>query len=213
LIECLPDNTLKRGAHIFQIDPFWREQFSTLSHFDVGPAFDVAFLGAGTHRGALEFLAETIHRASSLEKRIRFWLSANHKGRFRAARLPIDFVGTTAWPAYRRALVAHPRHLALYPLPDTPYAGARSANKLIEHAVIGAGAIYSQTWSCGAAAAATGAGLALPHDPASWAEATACLAADGRRARALAEGVQRYAAMLNRPDAQRRLWSELMIAA
>jgi hypothetical protein len=171
----------------------------------------VAFTGALTHRAGLGFLAGALRRFLDAHPGAELYCAANH-------RLPpplrdhpaLRRVGPTAWPAYRRALPTMARRIAVYPLPDTPFARARSRSKLIEHAVMGAAPLYSAHWPRGPGAAAEGAGLALEADPEAWAAALAALAASPARARALAAGATALARRLEDPARQRALWTRLL---
>jgi hypothetical protein len=207
----LPRGLLAPGAEVAAIAPFWDAPFAALGHFDAPRPFRVGFSGAQTHGPALRFVAPAVAAFLDAVPDAELHLAAGH-------RLPAALRGrpqvrpepATGWAAYRRAAPELARHVALYPLPDTPFARARSANKLIEHAVMGAAPLYPERWGPGRAAAAEGAGLALPDDPSAWTAALRELAAAPARARALAAGAQALARRLNDPAPQRALWARLL---
>jgi hypothetical protein len=206
----LPHALMRPGVETATVDPFWSEPLPDLEHFAApGPA-RVLFLGAGTHGAALGFVVEVLRRARALGATLTLLASANHRRRLGSAGLPVDFVAATDWPGYRRAIRDLRGHVALYPLSAGAFARARSANKLIEHAVVGAAPLYAEGWAPGAAAVEQGAGLALPPDPEAWAQAVAALAGDRARARSLAQGAQALARGVNRPEPQRALWARLL---
>jgi hypothetical protein len=148
-------------------------------------------------------------------------LAAHPRARFHLAerhRLPADFAGHPrvqripglGWAAYREGLARRRFHLGLYPLMDTPFNRARSVNKLIEHAVVGAAGLYSRSWPEAWRATEAGAGLVLRNRPAEWSAAIDHLLARPRALQGLAAGAGTLARRLNRPEPQRRLWAELM---
>jgi hypothetical protein len=204
---------LRHGATVHRLDPAWGAPCAGLDHFDGPPApLRALFLGAGTHRASLRFVRAALHPAMAREPRLEVMVSAGHGRRPLRGVAPgrIGTIQPTDWPGYRRALAKLRGHLALYPLPATVFARARSANKLIEHALAGAAPLYPEGWPPGERAAAAGAGLVLPAEPAVWAEAILALAADPARARALAEAAQALAAAIDGTSAQRALWPALL---
>jgi hypothetical protein len=198
------------GAPVHVVDPYWRESPPALDHFDAPGPLSLAFLGAGTHRSGARFARAVFDIIRAEFPDIVLFLSANHRGAFDGVRPGLRHVEPTAWPDYRAYLAEARRHLALYPVPDTAHARARSANKLVEHALVGAAPLYSEIWPRGRIAAAAGAGLALPHDPRAWAAAARGLIRDRAAAKALAAGAQALARRLTAPEAQRALWRALL---
>lgn len=200
-------------ARIHRLDPYWSEPLADLAHFD-RPGLDIACLGArthardiATHLPMLLALLEELPDATltvSAELPLPPRLAAHPRlGRIRA----------TAWADYRAALPGLRFHLALYPLEPTPFNAARSVNKLIEHAIVGAPTLLPAHWETGRAAAAAGAALALGEAPGDWAAAIRALHADRARLRALAAAALAHARAINRAEPQRALWSRLIAAA
>ena len=197
------------------IDPYWSEPIADQRHFDAvkrGTGWiEIAFLGSSVHRGGLAFLAPIIRSVLAAEPRARFHLAERHHlpaglhGHPRV--LPIPGRG---WTAYRAGLAARRFHIALYPLLDTSFNMARSQNKLIEHAVVGAAPLYSRCWTPAEQAAAADAGVVLENDPRLWCEALTALLGNFARARDLAAGAGVLARRLNDPGRQRALWSRLL---
>lgn len=213
--DSLPRGLLRPGARVVQIDPYWREPMPDLGHLDADVPPEVAFLGAGTHAATIAFLSTALRLLLRADPRVRVTVSANH-GRAMAGAVPahrLRVLAPVTWEGYRAQLPALRAHVALYPLPDTPFARARSTNKLIEHALVGAAPLYSVDWPRARLAAAGDAGLVLPPVPAVWAEATAALLRDPAWLRRLAGGAQRLAEGLNGAGRQRALWGELLGAS
>jgi hypothetical protein len=93
---------------------------------------------------------------------------------------------------------------------DTEFNRGRSLNKLIEHGVVGAAALYSRSWGEAWRADEGGAGLTLRNHRDDWRAAIEHLLARPEAMRGLAAGVGALARALNRAEPQRRLWAELM---
>lgn len=195
--------------------PYWSEPFADLDHFDRlqtkrGP-IDMAFLGSVVHRGDLLFILPVVRRLLNVHDRLVFHVPERH-------RLPADLerhprvrrIEGLGWTAYRKEIAARRFHLALYPLLDTPFNRARSSNKLIEHAVVGAAPVYSARWPEAARAGTVGAGLGLPNDEQAWFDALNALLTNTAQMADLADAAQRLAKRINQREPQRRLWRRLM---
>lgn len=203
------------GIQTRLLHPYWSEPMAGLEHFE--PALrsegwiEMGFLGSSVHRADLDFLWPVIGAVLAGHPRARFHLSSRHRvpgnlaGHPRVRRIP---AGT--WAAYRAGLAGRRFHLALYPLMSTPFNRVRSVNKLIEHGVVGAGAIYSRSWSEAWRAGQSGAGLVLRNRREDWHAAIGHLLARPDALRGLAAGAVALAGRLNRPEPQRRLWAELL---
>ncbi len=197
------------------IRPYWSEPFPSLDHFDhldLGKRWvDVAYLGSIVHRSDLMFVLPAIWRLLDLHPNLRFHVPARH-------RLPMEYenhpriirIPGFGWTAYRKEIIARRFHIAVYPLLDTPFNRARSANKLIEHAVVGAAPVYSSCWGEAQTAGEYGAGCLIPNDQEAWIQALSGLIENPDRMRRLASRAQNHARTLNSAEPQRRLWRELL---
>ena len=114
------------------------------------------------------------------------------------------------WAEYRCGLGGRRFHLALYPLMDTPFNRARSVNKLIEHAVVGAAGLYSRNWAEAWRAEHGGGGLVLRNRRIDWVAAICHLLGQPEAMRGLAAGAGALGASLNQPAPQRHLWAGLL---
>lgn len=209
LARGLPDRTRVR-----QIDPFWSEPIADQRHFepllDGRGWIDIAFLGSTVHSSDLEFLWPVLAAILRGMPRARFHLSERHHVPATLSGHPrICRIGGRGWSAYRAGLADRRFHLALYPLLDTPFNRARSVNKLIEHGVVGAAALYSRSWA-ESHRVSGGAGLVLDNRREDWLAAIGQLVENPSVLRDLAAGAGALARSLNRAEPQRRLWSELM---
>lgn len=195
--------------------PFWSEPPASLGHFDAlasGEGWvEMAFLGSSVHRADLEFLLPVVGRLLALYPRLRFHLPERHSLPHGFDRHPrVRRIRGIGWTAYRREITTRQFHIALYPLLDTPFNRARSPNKLIEHALVGAAPLYSESWRESYRVARGQAGLCLPNDSRVWLETLRGLIDQPARLRALAVGAQATAARLNNAGVQRALWSDLL---
>ena len=197
------------------IHPYWSEPIAGLEHFGPLPGgagwVDIAYLGSIVHRADLAFLWPVIGEVLAAHPRARFHLAERHRvpaalaGHPRVVRIP-----GLGWGAYRAGLAQRRFHLALYPLMDTEFNRGRSLNKLIEHGVVGAAALYSRSWGEAWRAGEGGAGLTLRNRRDDWRAAIEHLLARPETLRDLAAGAGALARTLNRAEPQRRLWAELM---
>lgn len=197
------------------LHPYWSEPLAGLEHFAPALAgegwLEMAYLGSSVHRADLDFLWPVIGAALAGNPRARFHLASRHRipralaGHPRVLRIPAD-----SWAVYRAGLPGRRFHLALYPLLPSPFNQARSVNKMIEHGLVGAGAIYSHGWPEAWRARSARAGLVLRNRPGEWLAAIRHLLDRPADLRDLAAGALALAARLNRPEPQRRLWADLL---
>lgn len=203
----------KLGCHgqVRVLTPCWSEQFPALDHHAGTTWIEVAFLGSGVHRADLASVLPVLDRLLADEPAMRLHLSVRHRLPKVLARHPrVIRLPSGSWSRYRQGLRDRRFHIALYPLLETPFNRARSPNKLIEHAIVGAAPLYSDWWQDGQRAAAAGAGLAVPDGYDAWRSALRRLIRDPAERLALAGGAQRLARRLNDPAGQRAFWSALL---
>lgn len=194
--------------------PYWSEAFAPLDHFDrmdVPDAnVDLAYLGSVVHKSDLEFLLPVLACLLARHENLRIHIPERHS-------LPMAFdqhprvlrIPGLGWTAYRASIRKRRFHIALYPLLNTPFNRARSLNKLIEHAVVGAAPIYSADWAESARETQQVSAVRVPNRVHAWAEAASALIRAPHRAREIAHGAQDLARRLNNPAHQRQLWHAL----
>ncbi len=209
--EALPED-LRRACHdVFLISPYWSETQPSLAHFDRPTPWRIGFSGAQTHQAGLRLAAAAMAPLMREDPELRFHLAANHRMPRRLRTTPgLRLAPETSWTAYREALPRQRRHVALYPVANTVFGRARSVNKLIEHALLGAAPIYAESWPRSRIALEAGAGLVAPSRVEAWSEAAMTLRREPERAREIAAAAQALARELNRPDPQRALWARLL---
>lgn len=200
-------------THIMR--PYWSEAFAPLGHFkplyDGEGWIDMAFLGSAVHRADLQFILPVVQRLLTLHPRLRFHLPERHRLAPEFERHPrVCRIPGLGWSAYRREISTRQFHVALYPLLDHPFNRARSLNKIIEHAVIGAAPVYSSGWIEAPRISHGDSGLCLRNDAESWFHAVDALLCSPERMHTIAREAQRLAATLNTPEPQRALWRMLL---
>ena len=190
--------------------PFWSEPVSDLSHHAAARA-RIGYLGSLTHSGDLHLALDILRRVAAAQPEVEIRLAANHATPDWLTRHPGFLpIRQTGWPEYRRALAGLGCHAVIYPLQNTALNRARSPNKLIEHAVAGAAALYPAHWPQSTHVTHDSSGLLLPDSVETWSETLLRLLADRPRLGQLAEGAQTLARTLNDAEAQRRFWRETM---
>jgi hypothetical protein len=113
-----------------------------------------------------------------------------------------------SWRRYRRSLAKRRIHLGLYPLPDTPFNQARSRNKLLEHAIVGAVGVYSRSWPT--ASELQGCAILAGPDAADWIAALSPYLEEPQSLRPLVQAARRVLGPLNDPTSQRRFWADVL---
>ena len=200
------------GRPVGRIDPCWRLPFADQAHFDglAGKApLDIVHLGSGSHAGAFAALAPAVAELLQAREDVTFtYVGREAPHPALAAHPRVRRVPPMRWPRYRRWLGRRRFHLALYPLAATPFDRARSTNKLLEHAIVGAVGVYPETW---APADALGAGaLRAPADPAAWGAVLADAAVRRADLAPVATVAARTLTGRGAPAMQRRLWNDIL---
>lgn len=171
--------------------PVWHEAPAPLDHFADAPTIEMVHLGTGSHGADLAPLAPLLAGTLNEHPSLRLTLFAGdaapaalkHHAQVRVRR-PMP------WWRYRRALPRLRFHLALYPLADTPFNRARSANKLYEHALVGAASLMSPNPALRDAAGSDLAAIFVEGGPEDWAKRLAALLARPSALREIAEAAR-----------------------
>jgi hypothetical protein len=145
------------GAKAVIMVPAWGYPPASTEHFR-SSAIEIAHLGTGSHRGDLAMLSGSLAKLLRAHPNARLTLFAGDAAPDTLKHHPqVNSRKPLSWWRYKRALPRMRFHLALYPLAPTPFNRARSANKLYEHAIVGAASLMAPN---PALKAATGDGLA-----------------------------------------------------
>lgn len=177
-----------RAGAVRRIDPVWAAPLATMAHHApmlAGGTLKVVHLGSGSHAPALAALVPVLEAMLAAEPSVHLtYVAARKVSDALEAHPHARRIEPKPWGEYHPWLLRQRFHLALYPLLPTGFERARSANKLIEHAIVGAAGVYAEGWEH--AARLRGAALVAPADPADWGETLARILADRARLPALA---------------------------
>jgi hypothetical protein len=115
-----------------------------LGHFDRPATFHIAHLGTGSHASDLGLLGPELINLLDAHPQVQLTLFAA-AGRPDAAKTHprIRVRGAMAWWRYKLVVPRLRFHLAVYPLQESRFNAARSANKLFEHALVGAASLMT----------------------------------------------------------------------
>ena len=128
------------------VPPAWHLPPAPSDHFERPGAVEIVHLGTGSHIADLANLAPSIAETLSAHPRARLTLFSPGPAPEPLASHPLARVRRPmSWWRYKLSLPRMRYHLALYPLADTEFNRARSANKLYEHALVGAASLMSPT--------------------------------------------------------------------
>lgn len=207
LVDRLADDVRVRSRPD-RIDPFWRAPLAAPDHFrsaaDAG-VVDVVHLGSGSHGEALDEAAPAILSVLGRSPRVRFTFIGFADQHPQLETHPqVRRLSPMSWHHYRRWLPRQRFHLALYPLAPNRFDRARSVNKLIEHAIVGAVGVYPRDWAP-AALAGSGA-VTAPSDAADWEESLVAAVSDPRVLAERAIQAASAVASLNDPQRQTNFW-------
>ncbi len=168
----------------------------------------LAFFGTRSHAASLDFLRAVAEGLLKTVPAARLTLFFGRHAPRALRRLPnVDNRAPLAWPAFRALLSRERFHLGLAPIPDTPFARARSFTKLLDHAACGATGLYSDAPPFAEVLSGEGGGVLLPWRAGAWVETIAALDADRGRALALAKTGVALAARVGDRARLREFWA------
>lgn len=200
------------GHAVTAIDPFWSLPLADHSHFADPRARSpvrLVHLGSGSHGAGLKLLEPALLRLLDGGRDVTFTFigsAGDHPAL--EAHPRVLRIAPRRWPRYRRWIAGQRFHLGLYPLADTPFDRARSANKLIEHGIVGAVGVYPEDWP---PARRIGAGAIIaPGAPGDWFETMADAIGDLPRLETSAATASRRLQSINNVTMQRSIWSTLL---
>ena len=214
-LASLPE--LSGRAHVIRhINPVWAAPLADTAHFAplaAGGTLRIVHLGSGSHHAALSLIVPAVLRLLDSDPLTHFtYLAARAIDPALEAHPHARRLEPKPWGEYAGWLARQRFHLALYPLMPDGFDRARSINKLVEHAVVGAAGLYPADWDPTAlldADNAPGALHAPPH-PGDWEaallDACACRPTLQSRAANAAAAIT----ALDLASRQRALWDSLL---
>jgi hypothetical protein len=190
--------------------PVWHRPPARTDHFQASRFTEIAHLGTGSHRADLSPIANMLAYVLDNHPDVRLTLFAGNevpdplRGHTRVRSRP-----PMRWWRYRSALPRMRFHLALYPLQDTPFNRARSANKLFEHALTGAASLMSPMPALTEAAGEL-TGIFVSGDASEWRERVDADLADRDRMRRRSEAVRARIHALDPAGAAAQIWLKIL---
>ena len=193
------------GGKVIRLDPSWPIPMDMPSAGSEGGK-EVVALGTGSHAGDIGLLR------AALENPSRTWNFNHFMGKHAPAwleRLPrIRSHPPLPWASYKKSLPLMKFDVCVYPCRATSLNEARSCNKIMEHAMIGAPALYSSCVPFADHVKAISGDLLVDGD---WTAAIEQLIQSGAARRQMAEKSHRYALELaaNASASQAALWDSI----
>jgi hypothetical protein len=193
------------------VPPAWYLPPAGLDHHRPSGPVEMVHLGTGSHGADLAMLAPVLAEALNASPDARLTLMCG-------ARVPEPLAGHAqvkvrrplSWWRYKLALPRMRHHLALYPLADTAFNRARSANKLYEHALVGAASLMSPIPALREAAGGDLATIFVEGDVSEWIGRLKAELADPQGLRQRAEATRARIAATNPLGAAARAWREIL---
>lgn len=175
------------------------------AHHAVGSPLRLVFPGTRSHRADLESIADDLRRflQARPQATLTTWLGDAAPA---ALRLPnARHHPGLDWPAFRHVLRDDRYHVALLPARPTAFNAARSHNKVLECASLGAVPLVGRAMPYAALVERADSGTVVDTD---WHAALHHLATDRETLAAQAQRNATLARTLGRPDRLRTFWSE-----
>lgn len=209
--DTLPGRLLRPGTLVEIFGPHWPGNLAELSHFDRDDEIRVAYLGSKVHSRDAEFAFSVLDPIKRLDPRVRFSITSNHSipnELWRSGQ--VELLNFTDWNNYKLNIYSRRFHICIYPLLDSKFNLARSYNKIIEHAVVGAASIYSSSWTESWRITHQRNGVLVSNRREDWVDALGSLISDLQKARSIAAGAAKLADNLNNPSRQRAFWEKVL---
>jgi hypothetical protein len=191
------------------VSPAWSHPPAPASHFRTG-TIDIACLGTGSHRGDLQAFAALLARILEKHPNTTLTLSADAAPDSLGAHARVRVLRPVSWWRYKRLLPRMRFHLALYPLAPTAFNRARSANKLYEHAIVGAASLMSRNPALEAAAGSALNDIFVGDDLEEWRAHIEASLTDPVRLRDRAEAVRVHIATQNPLARAAETWRRIL---
>jgi hypothetical protein len=193
------------------VPPAWHLPPAGLDHHRPSGLVEMVHLGTGSHGADLAMLAPALAEALNASPGARLTLMCG-------TRVPPPLAGHAqvtvrrplSWWRYKLTLARMRYHLALYPLADTAFNRARSANKLYEHALVGAASLMSPIPALREAAGPDLATIFVDGDEPEWIGRLKADLADRQALRQRAEATRARIAATDPLGAAIRTWRDIL---
>ena len=199
------------GAKALILHPAWARDPAGTSHFERPRRVEIAHLGTGSHGSDLAPLAGPIAALLQANSDTRLTLFATTDPPSELSRHPrVRLRRQMPWWRYKHLLPWMRFHLAIYPLRDSAFNRARSANKLFEHALVGAASLMSPIPALLGATSGASTGVFVEGGPDEWRARIEADLADPAAARARAERVGKHISEIDPLGAAAERWLAIL---
>jgi hypothetical protein len=173
--------------------------------------FKIAHLGTASHRADMAPIRPLHADIVARHRNVRVTLFSSDSVAEETGGSPqVRHLGPMAWWRYKLALRLMRYDLALYPLADAPFNRARSANKLYEHALVGAASLMSPIPALREAAGAGLADIFVEGDEKAWRARIESDIADPVALRRRAEATRAHILASDPLGRAARAWREIL---
>jgi hypothetical protein len=201
------------GAKARVVRPAWHLPPADLDHFGKSGRLEMVHLGTGSHVADLAAIAPALAGVVEAAPHARLTLMCGGQAPAPlAGHAQVRVRRPLSWWRYKLALPRMRYHLALYPLADTAFNRARSANKLYEHALVGAASLMSPTPALREAAGPGLTSLFEEGDASDWADRLKAELAELPALRRRAEATRAYIVAADPLAAAVHAWRDILAA-
>jgi hypothetical protein len=195
------------------VAPAWHRPPAPSQHFARAGPIEMVHLGTGSHTADLAAFAPTIAEVLSAHPQARLTVfSGAHTPSPLKEHRQVQSRPPMSWWRYKRSLPRMRYHLALYPLADTPFNRARSANKLYEHALVGAASLMSPNPALREAAGPRLLDMFVEGGPQDWAGRLEADLSEPHAPRQRAEATRAHIGAANPLADSIRVWRDILVA-
>lgn len=138
---------IPRKEKVHQLSPCWHKVPTNDHHFDQVNEIQLVHLGTNSHAAGFTFLKPVLAEVYTRYANVTFNYYSNQPlldeldAHPQVKRRPLK-----RWSRYKREIGSDRFHLGLYPVAFTPLNNHRSRNKILEYALTGCAAVYSNHW-------------------------------------------------------------------
>ncbi len=201
------------GSKARIMPPAWHLHPASSDHFERSSVIRIVHLGTGSHLADLAAFAPVIADVLKAHSRTRLTLfSPGRAAAPLADHAQVDVRPPMSWWRYKLSLPRMRFHMALYPLAETAFNRARSANKLYEHALVGAASLMSPNPALREAAEPDLLQIFVEGGPDNWTDRIAAGLADPEALRRRADATRAHITAANPLDRAARMWRDILAA-
>jgi len=220
-ILALADTVIAPNEQIFKaypgkthllLNPSYSALCQDFSHFDDTSTINILFSGTRSHLNDLLLISDTMVDICRQHPHVRFTT-------FMGGHAPDNLKGfeniehrkAKSWDSFKHVLCNERFHIALAPYQDTKFNSARSINKLLDHAALGAAGLYSNRLPFLDIIKHGKNGLLINDNHQDWHNAIESLISDIKTSRHLAENGALLAAKLGDLEHVRSFWMDKLL--